>query len=268
VIGLVVALLQEIPTGFVRATGLVAPQSPPLPVYRWSASACQLVAVRTGIGKARAAAGASLLTHHYPLHALVSFGFAGGLLSGLAPGTLIIGDRLVSADPDGPSYAAHRGLVEQLLRAARSGGLPVRQGAVVSVERLAPDPLTKAALAHTSGASAVDMETGGVSEVARQAGQAWVAVRAVVDAVDEVLPIECLAVLHADGRVAAGRLIRAIACSPRLIGDLAWLAQRTAMARRHLSRVLRCWAEENVEGDLEQHPKPTAIPSPFGRGLG
>ena len=123
-IGLVVALPREVPTGVVRATGRTAPEPLPLPIYRWSASACQLVAVRTGIGKARAAAGACLLAQHYPLHALVSFGFAGGLLSGLAPGTLIIGDRLASADPDGPSYAANRGLVEQLLRAARAGRLP------------------------------------------------------------------------------------------------------------------------------------------------
>lgn len=243
-IGLVVALPREIPLGFARAASCDVLGSLSFPLYRWTTASCDLVAVRTGVGHARAAAGARLLVQRFSPHALVSFGFAGGLLPGLTQGTLVIGDRVVSEDPAGPLYEANHALVEQILCAARAERLPVWQGAVVAAKRLVPDSLSKAALARKSGGSAVDMETSGIVEVAREAGLEWVAVRAIVDTLDDLLPVECLAALRADGRVGAGQLVRGIWRSPSMIRNLLWLAYRTAIARRHLSCVLQRWARD------------------------
>lgn len=253
-IGLVVASPREIPRGFVRATSRHQEETLALPLYRWARTvggahgqASPFVAVRTGVGHTRATAGSRLLAQQYPLQALVSFGFAGGLLAGLAPGTLIIGDRVVSEDHGHPLYEANRGLVDQMVRVAQAVRLPVRQGSVVTAERLVPDYPSKAALARKCGASAVDMETGGIAEVAHEAGLAWVAVRAIVDGVDEALPVECLGFLRTDGQVAVGRLVRGIWRSPRMIGDILWLAQRTATARRRLSHLLQQLAKDSAE---------------------
>ena len=262
--GLIIALAREIPPGFVRTESAYPQKSFSLPLYQFSTPSHPLVAVRTGVGRIRAAAGARLLIQQFSPHLLVSFGFAGGLSPDLAPGTLVIGDRVVLEDSPVPLYTADCGVVAQMLEAANAAGLPVRRGAVVAVNGLVPDGPSKAALARSSGASVVDMETAGIAEVAHGAGLAWVAVRAIVDTVDERLPVECLTALHADGRVAVGRLVHSIWRSPGMVRDFLWLARRTATARRHLSRVLQHWARD-VTPRLS-NPHPPQIPSPLGRG--
>jgi len=204
-----------------------------------------MIAVQSGIGYKRAAAATRLLVHRFTPQALVSFGFAGGLLPGIAPGTLIIGAQLVQeARPRETPLEANHELVEQFVAAARGAGLCFRQGKLITALHLIADIPSKAALAHTSGACAVDMETAGVAEVARQAGLAWVAVRAVVDTAEEALPAACLHTLRADGRVALGPLVRALWRSPRLLHHFVWLGCRTKTARRCLSHVLERWSKD------------------------
>ncbi len=242
-IGLVIALARELPSGFVRITPDGTEESSGLAVYRLTTVGCQIAAVRAGVGARRAAAGAHFLVRQFSPWALVSFGFAGGLRPELPRGTLIVGQHLVSTASSRPLAEADRGLVEQFLAAAKTAGLPVQRGAIVSTDHIVADASCKAALACKSGADAVDMETKGMVEVASQAGLAWVALRAIVDTVEEILPAECLKLLRADGRVAVGRLMREIPCAPWLMWHLFWLARRTALARRHLSRALEQWVE-------------------------
>ena len=246
-IGLIVALSREIPTGFVQAASGDAREALSFPLYHCTSASRQLVAVQTGVGPSRAAAGARFLVQHCSIQGLVSCGFAGGLLPGLASGTVVVGDRLVSTDGLLSWDVTDHRLVEQILQAAQAEGLPVHQGPVVTTAYLVPDRPSKAALAHDSGASVVDMETRGVVEVARQAGLAWVAVRAIVDTLDEVLPAECLTILRDDGRIAGRQLPRKLWRSPAMMQDFLWLAWRTAMARRHLSRLMHRWAQESME---------------------
>ncbi len=241
-IGLIVALPRELPVGFVRTEWAHTTEAFSFPFYQLRTPSFEVIAVRTGVGRTRAAAGAHLLARQFSAHLLVSFGFAGGLLPELAQGTLVIGDRVISEDPTLPAYSADCGVVEQLLKAAKAEGLPVRRGTVVTVERLVPDGRSKTALAHSTGASVVDMETAGIAEVAHVAGLAWVAVRAIVDTVDERLPAESLTMLRPDGGIAARQLVGRVWRSPMIIGDFLWLAQRTALARRRLSRLLQRWA--------------------------
>ena len=242
-IGLVIALPRELPSGFVRIAAGEAWEAPALTVYRLTTAGCQIAAVQAGVGAKRAAAGAHLLVRRFSPQALVSFGFAGGLQPKLPVGTLIVGQHLVSTASRRPLAEADGGLVEQFLAAAKSAGLPVQRGAVVSTDHIVADASCKAALACKSGADAVDMETKGMVEVASQAGLAWVALRAIVDAAEEALPAEYLRVLRPDGRVALGRLMRALPRSPCLTWHLLAMARRTALARHHLSRALGQWIE-------------------------
>jgi len=239
-VGLVVALPREIPTGFTRIGDPGVHDGSPLPFYRRLTPTCQLITVQAGIGSRRAAAGARVLIQQHCPQLLMSFGFAGGLVPGLARGTLVIADRLVSEDPEARAYEVDHGLVHQLLTAARSERLPVQRGAIVTTRHAVTSEASKVALAQTSGASAVDMETWGIAQVACQAGIPWVAVRAIVDAVADPLPSACVTALDNNGRVMLRRLSREVWRSPRVIGDLFWLAQCTALARRRLSRLLRC----------------------------
>ena len=242
-IGLVVALPHELPRGFVRGHDHhQRAASPPFPVYRCKTALGRLTAVQTGIGQRRAARGARWLAQRCSPCALVSFGFAGGLYPQLTRGTLVIATALVAGHSSTPLDKAHRHLIDQFQTAAEAEGLKVQQGPIVSTERIVADAASKAALWRQSGACAVDMETAGVVQVAREVGLPWGTLRAIVDCASDPLPAEYGAALRDDGRVAVGGLLRMLCRSPSLIGPLFTLAAGTTMARRHLSRVLTRWA--------------------------
>jgi adenosylhomocysteine nucleosidase len=209
-------------------------------VYRRSA-ASEVVAVQAGIGARRAAAGSRCLVQRFAPEALVSFGFAGGLLPGLPSGTLIVGDRLVGGDSRLPGPGADAALVATLTATAAAVRLPCRRGAVVTAADIVADPLSKAALARHTGACAVDMETAGVVEVACRHGLPWVALRAIVDTAEETLDRACLALVRADGRVALRRLIGALRRRPARLRGLIRLGWRAARARRHLGDIVAAW---------------------------
>jgi adenosylhomocysteine nucleosidase len=244
-IGLVVALPHEVPASFVRVAVCKGSGGGSSPFYRRTCGTFHMTAVQSGIGDQRAAAAARLLVRRFTPQVLISFGFAGGLLPGMAPGTLIIGAQLTHAvRPRDAPLEADRALVEQFVAAARGAGLLVRQGRMITTPHLVADSLSKAELARKSGACAVDMETAGIAAVARQAGLAWVAVRAVVDTAEETLPAACLHTLRADGRVALGPLVRTLCRSPRVWPQLFRLGRRAKTARRCLSRVLERWQRD------------------------
>jgi nucleoside phosphorylase len=157
---------------------------------------------------------------------------------------VVIGTGLVGEDSSRTLAEADRDLVDQFLAAAEAEGLPGQRGTIVTTQHLVSDAMSKALLRGKSGACAVDMETAGIVEVACEVGLPWVAVRAIVDGAEDLLSATCLSMLHADGRVAAARLIRAVCRSPHLVRHLLRLAGCTALARRHLSRILRRWTLE------------------------
>jgi nucleoside phosphorylase len=121
---------------------------------------------KAGARAARVGLGAAL---PLPEGRLVSFGLAGGLVSGLRPGTLLTAERLV--DESG------RTLWE---------GSPLRiDGAwpavICAVKEVADDPAERRALAARTGAVAVDMESGVLAASGRLIG----IVRAVSDSPEQ-----------------------------------------------------------------------------------
>lgn len=240
-IGVVVALPREIPAGFVRIDKHQSAESCALAVYRSASAVAQHVAVQAGVGRTRAAEGARLLIRRFSPRALLSVGFAGGLLPALNRGTLIIGTEVVCEDSSLPSAPADRDLVEQFQAAADAEALPVQQGRLVTCHQMIADPASKAVLRGKSGACAVDMETMGIAGVAHAAGLPWAAVRVIVDRAADTLPPAFLTALREDGHVATGRLLRMICRSPQLLCHLLWLVGAAATARRHLSQIFERW---------------------------
>jgi adenosylhomocysteine nucleosidase len=216
-------------------------------VYRWATPACEVVAVPSGMGYAHAAASAHMLAWHFSPQTLISFGFAGGLDPELGQGTVVIGEQLVADEAPELRYHPPPALIETWYAAASAEQLPVQRGTIVTVKRAVADPWSKVALARRTGACAVDMETAGVAEAARQAGLPCVAVRAVVDTATESLPTACLDLMRQDGRVEGRSLLRACWQSPGLLRDLFWLGRHAATARRHLDRTIKRWAMDREE---------------------
>jgi adenosylhomocysteine nucleosidase len=243
-IGVVVALPREIPAGFVRIGNRQRVETHLYPIYRCEAT--QHVIVQAGVGRIRAAAAARMLIHRFAPQALVSFGFAGGLAPGLAPGTIVIGTEVVCEDGVGQWPMASRDLVEQFRAAAVAEELPTQQGKLVTSRDIVADSAAKADLREKSGAWAVDMETLGIVEASHEADLPWVAVRAIVDSVSDTLPPACLWTLRADGHVATRRLLWLMCRSPLVLRHIVRLAGATALARRHLSKAFERWAKNHV----------------------
>jgi hypothetical protein len=143
---------------------------------------------------------------------LVSFGLAGALVSGLAPGTLVTARRVVDADGT-------------VLWEEEPLGVPGALTAVVCDPGLVVDEAgARRELARESGAAVIDTESAALAATGRLAG----VVRAVSDTPEQ--PIGRLAYAAVpDGRTDWGVVARALLSEPRATLSTA-LAARRALA--------------------------------------
>jgi adenosylhomocysteine nucleosidase len=156
--------------------------------------------------------------------ALVSFGLAGGLDPALPTGTLLVPVAVVS-----------RGIrlaIDPALAAALGG---VTRQALVAAEEVVATTAAKARLWRGTGCAGVDLESGAVAEVARDRGLAFAVLRAICDPGTRGLPPAALAALDAQGRIAIGRVLAALARHPGQLPALLALAREAATARRALA---------------------------------
>jgi nucleoside phosphorylase len=139
--------------------------------------------VHTPMGSAAPGALARTLAGVRP-RLVLSTGFCGGLDPILRTGDLVLAERIQHGGRTVPIDPA-------LLAAARGGleaaGIRVRVGPVTSVKSVIRDPKSKGELAEGS-AIAVEMEAGGLADVAREWGSGFLSLRAVLDTVRDELP--------------------------------------------------------------------------------
>jgi adenosylhomocysteine nucleosidase len=168
-------------------------------------------AVRVGLG-----AGLPL-----PEGALVSFGLCGGLVPGLEPGTLLTAERVVA--PDGEVLWEGEPLeVPGALRAV-----------FCAADGVANGPEARRALAETSGAVVVDLESGRLAGSGRLVG----AVRAVSDGAVEGIGRLAHAA-RADGGTDWGSVAKAFLLEPRTSARTALGARRALGALERAAEAL------------------------------
>ena len=146
---------------------------------------------------------------------LVSFGLAGGLHDGLGCGDVLDATRVVTTD----------GSV--LWEGAPLGVAGAKAATILASDRVVDDPEERRLLHESTGADAVDMESGALAATGRLVG----CLRAVSDTPSRTLGPLATA-LGPDGRVRVTGLVRALA-RPR----------ETARAVRDVRRALRSLAE-------------------------
>ncbi len=149
---------------------------------------------------------------------LVSFGLAGGLDPALRPGAIVVPRQVAG---DGIVYDADAGL------AGRFGGFTADR--LVAGTAIVAHVAQKTALFAATGASAVDLESGMVARLARDAGVPFAVVRAICDPAERALPPAALVPLRAGGRVDYVRVLGAVIGQPWQILDLLAVG-RDAMA--------------------------------------
>lgn len=149
---------------------------------------------------------------------VISFGIAGGLATGYAPGSIVLASAV---HVDGQVLATDEAWTARL-----AGRLPrAYRGAIAGVDHAVASPAAKAALQRATGAVAVDMESHIAARLASLYRVPFAALRIVADPANRALPEAATVGMRPDGSMDAGAVMRALLRRP---GDLPALI-RTAM---------------------------------------
>lgn len=167
---------------------------------------------------------------------LLSWGLAGGLAPELAPGALIIANRVV--DGLSTTIDTDETLAQELGR--RLAAVNPRGGAVLSVTSPLTRAIQKCAGYERSAALAVDMESAGIAGIARGAGRAFAAIRAVVDPADFEVPGAALAGMDENGATRPLDTLAALLKVPSELPAVIRLARHYRAAIDTLGRCASC----------------------------
>jgi hopanoid-associated phosphorylase len=163
---------------------------------------------------------------------LVSFGVAGGLDPGLAPGDLVIGTEV---DLGGATLKADEAWVRRL-----HALLPkARRGVVCGAEDAVLTASAKSALYAESGGLTIDLESGAVAEACAAGGKPFAIIRAVADPAERAIPAFALKGLAEDGRTRALPVLLGLLGRPHQLPALLGLARDNRAALRSLGAAAR-----------------------------
>ncbi len=157
--------------------------------------------------------------------ALLSFGLAGGLDPALPPGTLIIPAAILH---HGQIYPADPALLSWL-------GGPTTQRLLATDTPIATAS-AKHALFSTTGATAVDLESGELASIATAHRLPFAALRVICDPATTTLPPAALAALDNTGAIGALRIAASLLRHPTQLPALLRLAADAATAHATLRR--------------------------------
>jgi hopanoid-associated phosphorylase len=168
-----------------------------------------------------------------PVDALLSFGIAGGLRDDIAPGTVVVADRITIGEHDG--IGTDRGWRERLVSALRDS--PPLVAAIHGSDSAVTDPDHKRRLHRLHGAVAVDMESHHAAMAARAAGIPFLAIRVVGDRASRRVPAYAMAAVGAQGETRVGPVLAGLARRPADLPSLIGLGWETGTALKALRRV-------------------------------
>ena len=158
--------------------------------FRAARGETDIVAIATGMGLAHARGAALRAFELYPDAGLaIGTGVAGALTDGLAPGDLVLADRVMVqhdavTEPERP-LTIDGELLGELGRRLDAAGLRFASGGMLSSPRVLSGGGEKRLARNNTGAIAVDMETASIAEQARARGVSFTCLRAIIDQVDE-----------------------------------------------------------------------------------
>jgi adenosylhomocysteine nucleosidase len=189
-----------------------------------------------GVGpRAAASAAAELLAAG--CSALLSFGLAGGLTEDLRPGDVVIAEAVVGENgqvwPSDPTW--REALAQKLC--GRQRGKVVRSR-LLGMDRPLLSPLEKKDYGIRLAASAVDMESLAVASAANGKTR-FLAIRVIIDPVDQAVPRWLADAVDSRGRPRPGRLLAGFATHMQDLPALLRLARNERVAMTALRGVAR-----------------------------
>ncbi len=203
-------------------------------IFHGKKASQEVLLVQTGMGRKRAEIAVRSVLERYPVSAIASFGFAGGLTPALGIGDIVLCSTLYcSSEEADPCYSG----AELLSRSLQiCDGMNVRQGKSVTASRPASQPEAKRALAQTFQADVVDMESYWIARIAKEKGVPFLAVRAISDTCNDSLPP--VEMFGPDGEVNRRNLFFNALFHPGQIQTLVRLQRNSRIAGENLTAFL------------------------------
>ncbi len=164
---------------------------------------------------------------------LMSFGIAGALDPILRPGDLVL-PASIYAGRSLPVSLGWRARIQQCL----PSHLRVIGGTLAASHQVLTSMVEKRELAKSTGACAVDLESGAVAEVAANASIPFLAIRAIADPMEFSPPSALLDAMHPDGGVKLARILSLLLQRSVTLSTLLRLAAGLRTARSTLSTVV------------------------------
>lgn len=193
-----------------------------------------------GMGRANAGRAAHALVQAGATR-LLSWGIAGSLAPQLRAGALVLPITIVSTRQQ--VFAADTEWHSRVVQGLRESLTVTVEPLVESLEIVA-NVSDKRAMYAQSGASAVDMESAAIAEVAQQAGVPFLAIRAIVDDAERAIPQAALSAIDPNGRLRAMRFAKSLTGNPKQLPELITLARSLRAAQKTLARVAALAHEE------------------------
>lgn len=170
-----------------------------------------------------------------------NIGVSGGLAPDLAPGTVILGDRILTDEKNNTTYQdayiPNAQLLDILELLLRKNGLPYRRGALLCTKQPL-DTIEKKATAYLkTGALAVDMESAGAAEAARQKASSFFCIRIICDPAGRKVEKDLLAGVDSQGNSRPMRLISPLIRRPWLLAPLLIMARDFTLALAGMRQV-------------------------------
>jgi adenosylhomocysteine nucleosidase len=181
----------------------------------------ELLLVANGAGAKRAAAAVDAALQCFPADAIVSTGFCGALEPDLEIADVVVGTAVSAGSHAFPGLCP-------------ASDRRHRMGVVCSIDHVAQTADEKRRL-RAGGASAVEMEAGGVAERAQARGVPFYCVRVVTDLADEDMANNFNQALRPDGHFATINILRGVVRNPLVrLPELLRLRKRCVRAAGEL----------------------------------
>ncbi len=212
------------------------------------------IVILSGIGAQRASLAARILLENGAT-ALVSWGFAGGLLPGVSAGSLILPQSVIAPNQSMYEVAPlwHERLCSRLER-----HVVLYRGTLAESMVVLTDGAEKNPLFQRTGALAVDMESASLALAAQKAKVPFMAIRTIMDEAETVIPCSVLNSVDEFGHLRLLRFLSSLIGRPLEVGNLIKLWRGFQAARATLTMVARqagsnllCPGDETIERGRE-----------------
>lgn len=194
----------------------------------------QITAICHGPGATAAAAAARNLAEA-GVSGLISFGIAGGLKPGLVPGMVVIARQVL--DGNGGRFDTDPAWRKSLNRRLVGDDMVI-EGNLIGLDQPLLSRIEKARSYRQWGGIAVDTESHAIAAIAREAGIAFMALRAVADTAGQSLPRYITDGISSGGHARVTPILRGLAGNPLTLPALIAAGHGSRKALGGLRRVL------------------------------